>query len=348
MRILDFVDRLYVISLPSKEDRRRQLVSHLSELGLANETDITWVRAIYGEVCPAPGWFHAGGAAWGCLQSHLRIVQDALMDGIDSYCVLEDDAVFNSRAPHMFKRLLRELPSDWGQLYLGGQHLEDPVAMPERPYMWRCRNINRTHAFMLHRRAFAKFQQHIMNAPDYIAKGPWHIDHQLGLAHERWDWPTYAPRWWLAGQDAGCSNISGKSIPRTWWHHQMYRTELPFVYVDADTSPELIAAMEGYVHFGNYLKQDSRQDVGLDVCVESTSALDDWLAMIAGEAVNIGRLPGIQHSGIPISRVREQWRAGAIPASEADVRSLCDYPFNGLFPHVASRTSLTVMAPSAA
>jgi GR25 family glycosyltransferase involved in LPS biosynthesis len=78
--------------------------------------------------------------------SHVRAVQDAMMDGVETLCLLEDDVVFHPKAGAMLVRLLRELPDDWDQVYLGGQHLKEPEVIPGKSFVWRARNINRTHA----------------------------------------------------------------------------------------------------------------------------------------------------------------------------------------------------------
>ena len=51
-------------------------------------------RAVDGNSVPPPSWWPAGPGAWGCLRSHLRIFEDALMDGVDRLLVLEDDVCF--------------------------------------------------------------------------------------------------------------------------------------------------------------------------------------------------------------------------------------------------------------
>ena len=94
--LTDSFERIYVINLPYKGDRRERLTSHLGALGLADPKALTWVRALSGDWCPPPAWFKAGNGAWGCLQSHIRIVQDAIMDGIDNFLVLEDDVLGGS------------------------------------------------------------------------------------------------------------------------------------------------------------------------------------------------------------------------------------------------------------
>jgi len=325
---------LFIINLPYKHDRRERLTRHLLEIGLIRGAgEIRWVRAISGDWCRPPVWWGAGNGAWGCLMSHLRIVQDAIMDGLESYLVLEDDAVFQPRAAEMLARLLKEAPPDWDQLYLGGQHLKEPQDVPGRPFVLRCRNVNRTHAFILRRRAFVKYQQHILHAPDYIARRGFHIDHQLGLAHERADWKVYAPAWWLCGQEAGSSNISGRINPRMWWHPARYSKQLPFTLVPPQPDASLAARLTPYLHCGWNCKPGTFQDAALKTALTSTERLRDWLTATAREALDQEKLPGISHPDITLDRLRLLWPAGAKPAAAAPLEQWTGYPWNGLFPH---------------
>lgn len=328
MKLTDCFDRVFIVHLPHHELRKERLIRNLTETGIADPEKVQWVRAIYGDWCGVPGWFNAGGGAWGCLQSHLRIVQDAIMDGLTSYCVLEDDVVFHERSPEMLDRLMKYVPKDWGQIYFGGQHLKEPVPLDGNPSVYQCRNVNRTHAFALHQRAFRDFQMHIMNAPDYIGRKSWHIDHQLGIAHENRFWNTYAPAWWLAGQQDGDSSISGRNNPRFWWYSSLHSRKLPFVYIDADASPEVYSLLEGKVHFGNNLKSGTREDVGLDKCVNDPVALSIWLKMIAREALDRHLLPGIQHPLIHREDVLREWRAGLLPPTEPTLARNSGYSFS--------------------
>ncbi len=331
--LTDVLQRVYVISLPERDDRRARLAARMERSGLFDLSGVEWVGAVDGGRCPPPDWFQAGGGAWGCLQSHLRVLQDAAMKGLETFLVLEDDVVFHKRAAFIARRFFAELPGDWGQLYLGGQHLLEPEEPAGRPAVWRCRNVNRTHAYAVHRRALDRMQRHLCHAPDYMARGAWHLDHQLGLAHERGDWKAYAPAWWLAGQDGGCSNVSGRVNRRMWWHPWRWTGGLPFVSAPAGPDPAAGAGMQRFVHFGNHLHPGTLQDVGLDRCVNSDQALRQWLEMIAHEALDLGKLPGIQHPAIALPKVAEAWRGGVLDGTEADLEALADYPFNGLFGH---------------
>ena len=85
--------------------------------------------AIDGRAVRPPAWWRQGGGAWGCMLSHIRILEQALADGLDRcggrggvLLVLEDDALFPPDFAERAARFIRALPADWEQAYLGGQH----------------------------------------------------------------------------------------------------------------------------------------------------------------------------------------------------------------------------------
>jgi len=342
MKLDDAFERIFVINLPFKSDRRERLERHLAEIGIVTPGKVVWARGICGDWAPPPEWWGAGNGAWGCLMSHMRIGQDAVHDRLASYCVLEDDVVFHPRAPEMLECFMKELPGDWGQVYLGGQFLhEEPQRISEwvmKPY-----NVNRTHAFALARDTIPVFLQHIMHAPDYFDvrvedgvtsfdSNCFHIDHQLGRAHERNDWRTYAPTWWLAGQEEGSSNISGSTNVRMWWHWSGRGRHLPFFYMDHSHAPHELQNAHNYLHGGYNLEPSSLVDVGIKAPLDD-QALAEWLRMIAGEAMERWLLPGFQ---VPcqyekiVEQAGKLWPAGVLRFEEGLVRQYHDYPFNGI------------------
>ena len=313
----DHFPRIVLLSLSTHRDRADAALTRLEESGMARRGDVTVMRAWPGNVAPAPGWFRAGNGAWGCLMSHVRAVQEALLDGMERVLILEDDIVFHPRAPQWLERLMRDVPEDWDQLYLGGQHLKETSPLPGCPYIWRAKNVNRTHAYALHRRVYAKFLQHVLHAPDYIRRGAWHIDHQLGVAHERADWRTYAPAWWLCAQEAGGSSISGRTNPRMWWQPSVYAKRLPFISVAAG------ADGTGALHFED----------GLEAALKNDTALRKWLETAARHAIDRYQLPAWRDPQLSVERVRVLWPAGVRELDGFDLEALLDYPENGLFPH---------------
>ncbi|MCB1129856.1 MAG: glycosyltransferase family 25 protein [Verrucomicrobiae bacterium] len=321
----DYFDSVYVISLEQRADRRARLGDELTRLGLADSEDITWMRAVSGEKCWAPGFFAAGAGAWGCLQSHLRILQDAIMDGRERILVLEDDATFHENSVAMLELFFRQVPGDWGQVFLGGEHAEPPELIKHRPFVLKGKCVHRTHAFALKGEVLPMVYQHIANYPDYMNGGQWHVDHQLGQAHQLDLWNTYAPSWWIAGQCGGSSDISAKKNPDYWWHPGIHVPQLPFIWAPAtgDTSEEWLEV----VHFGNHLIPGTLQDEGLEKCLEDDQELSEWLAMIAAEAIELGKLPGVHHPGIELTRCAGLWSGPFRNISEYNPEDLAGFPF---------------------
>ena len=317
-----YFPRIVLISLARHPDKAVAALRRLEESGMAQAADVTVQRAWPGNEGPAPAWWRAGNAAWGCLMSHVRAVQEALLDGVERVLLLEDDIVFHPRAPQWLERLMREVPRDWDQLYLGGQHLKEATPTRESPYIWRAKNVNRTHAYALHRRVYAKFLQHVLHAPDYIRRGAWHIDHQLGLAHERADWRTFTPAWWLCAQEAGGSSISGKVLPRMWWQPFIYARRLPF-----------LDAREGALVDGADYNSALHFEDGLEAALKDDTALRRWLETAATHAIDRYQLPAWRHAALPAERVRALWPAGVRRLEDCDLSALRGYPENGLFPH---------------
>lgn len=343
MTLDEAFERVYVINLPFKVARREKLEQNLKTTGIVDPKKVFWERGVYGDWAPAPSWWGAGNGAWGCLMSHVRIAQDAAQDAVASYCVLEDDVVFHHRAQEMLDEFMTEVPDDWGQIYLGGQFLHQKPE-PVSPWVVRPYNVNRTHAFALRKPAIPRFLQHVMHAPDYLnicdtseeclsyTPNNYHIDHQLGRAHERRDWNVYAPTWWLAGQDEGPSSISGKTNVAMWWHWRSRGHCLPYLYLTSEHDVFARELAERHLHCGYNLFDNSFIDIGLTRNL-SDLELESWLQMIAGEAIERWRIPAFE---VPakypelIKRIESIWKHGVFILSKEKLAEVLDYPFNGL------------------
>lgn len=220
--LTEFFDRVFVINCAHRPDRRERVLKHLAETGMADVEQVIVTPGIIGDYTGHPAGWNAGRGAWGCLQSHRRIMEDLmhLRDERGDICwdsalILEDDVFFVAGALERLNEFMPEVPAGWGQLYLGGQHRQ-PIAPTKSPHVVLGRSVNRTHAYAISRQFIQKIYHHVSYMPDY-ARGAIHIDHQLELAHQREDWPVYCPAKWIAGQEEGTSNISGKTNPRLIW-----------------------------------------------------------------------------------------------------------------------------------
>lgn len=220
--LTDWFDRVYVLNCAHRPDRKEQILKHLDDSGMADVSKVVVYPAIIGDWTTIPADWGSGRGAWGCLRSHMRILEDFMHERdergiplLENILILEDDCYFVDDALERLNRFMPAVPDDWGQIYLGGQHRRNtsPTSSPE---VNLAGSVNRTHAFAVSAKHVQAVYRHISYATDYRDTNK-HIDHQLELAHQRKDWPVYCPTQWIAGQEAGSSNISGKTNERQIW-----------------------------------------------------------------------------------------------------------------------------------
>ncbi len=220
--LTDWFDRVYVINCAHRPDRLEETKKHLEETGMANNDWVNYYPAIIGDWTTCPADWGSGRGAWGCLRSHQRILEDVIHTRDDRHTltlnnvlILEDDVIFKEDALEKLNRFMRALPSDWGQIYLGGQHRRKK-GETDSPNVVIGNSVNRTHAYAVNQSIFKEFYRHISYSTDYRDTSK-HIDHQLEVAHRRKDWRVYCPKEWIVGQRAGSSNISGKKLETKFW-----------------------------------------------------------------------------------------------------------------------------------
>jgi hypothetical protein len=222
-------ERVYCVNLDRRPDRWRRFAE-----GLPADwpfPDPVRVRAIDGKRVKHPDYWTAGGGAWGCYTSHLRLIETCLNEGVRSVLLLEDDALFPPGFTERVTDWLCHVPADWQMLYLGGQHLFAKAHPPIQvgPELWQPYNVNRTHAFAIQGDMLQIVYHHLLRHDWHRAN---HIDHHLGRLHQRRQHRIYCPPEWLVGQATGKSNISGREPPDRFWKPAVeiaseYRVVLP-------------------------------------------------------------------------------------------------------------------------
>jgi hypothetical protein len=335
--------RIVVLSLPTAKERAERALDELRSKNLSEKAQV--VRAVDGSICPPSDWWKAGGGAWGCMQSHYRVIQDALLDGIETLLVIEDDCVWQNSAARLAADFLAQVPKDWGQIYFGGQHRAARRPQSITPAVMKPYSVHRTHAYAIHRRIMPQVLKHILYAPDYIeAKEKEgfcsHVDHQLERAHRRGDWPVYCPSYWLAGQGANQSAINGRQHPDQWWHYVQGDEHrfLPVVICDREPTEDELRAL----HFGRHIDpNDPTVDVGVRDCATPRDLLR-VMEVIAHEAVGGQRLAGIAGRDDFASWL-EGWRGPVLRLSgKPDLDSLRDLPNSKVIHHEWFHPRVTV------
>lgn len=180
----DTIDRLYVINLLSRPDRRREILEELRRAGVREGDPLL-------EVFPAvrpetAGRFPSAGAQ-GCFRSHLEVLRLAQTAGHRAILILEDDAAIAPGYEDRLADILAELDgTEWSVAYPGYRIAAEEMPGPEaqRTDTWRAlppqTGVQTTHAMVIHQRAFAPltgYLERMMARPaGDPAGGPMHVD----------------------------------------------------------------------------------------------------------------------------------------------------------------------------
>lgn len=210
--------RALCINLERRPDRWDQFVKACPIQGVAR------FPAIDGRKCRPPTWWRQGGGAWGCMSSHIGILQQALMDGLDQrggvLLVLEDDALFPPDFAEKAQRFIAALPRDWEQVYFGGQHRGMRVRPPKRindevirPFM-----VNRTQAYAVRGSFILTLYRHLCDWPTHSRHPRHHVDHRMEMLHSSGRHNVYAPTRWIIGQAGGKSDVCGRVAQDRFWN----------------------------------------------------------------------------------------------------------------------------------
>lgn len=187
-----------------------------------------------GNIVKCPKWFKAGPGHWGCAQSHIGILREAIDKGYNRILVMEDDVTFADNFSADVIKYLDKLPEDWDQAYLGGQHLKhkyNPATVINSSVL-RAYNINRTHCYALQSKFFEPLYGWLTDHDTWARFKGKPIDHYMGMLHELCINNIYAPKVWLAGQVAGISDTDGKVCDEHYWDEGYKRPYKKTEYVN--------------------------------------------------------------------------------------------------------------------
>lgn len=122
--LMDYFQQVYVINLPNRRDRRREITGQMEKIGLSfSQPNILLFSAVRPD---SPGDFPSIGAR-GCFLSHLKILQHAYSKGFERILIFEDDLNFAADFKERIDKVISELEFyDWSVFY-GGYFLQDSL-----------------------------------------------------------------------------------------------------------------------------------------------------------------------------------------------------------------------------
>jgi hypothetical protein len=280
-----YFDAVYCINLDKDSTRWEEFQKQLAASQWPFRP-VTRIGAIHGDTVGVPDYFHQGGGAWGCLQSHRRVLEQSLMAGHERILVMEDDADIRPWFSATAARFLADLEDrPWDCLMLGGQHMAPPQTI--KPGLVRASapgGIQRTHCMAFSRSFMRELYRRWSGPLDQ------HCDWSLGPFAAGWQ--TFAPEKFIVGQRGGNSHITGRAKPPEWWNPP--RAGAPVVWLRCPRP--VLEACRDIFHAG-YRRNDDGICVGLADVFDSAknptppqqiAALQSWISMIQWEVESRG------------------------------------------------------------
>lgn len=117
MKLTEFFERTYVVNLPERQDRRRDITQELANVGISLAPNSV---EIFPAVRPETAGEFPSIGAWGCFLSHLSILKQARQQNLSNVLVMEDDLAISPTLIAQQSALIEQLQGqDWGMVYLG-------------------------------------------------------------------------------------------------------------------------------------------------------------------------------------------------------------------------------------
>ena len=175
--LLHVFDRVRIINLPHRRDRRRQMTAELRRVGIDPSPQVAFHAAA---LVDGPGDFSSTGAR-GCFDSHLSILRQALADDVASLLILEDDLDFARDFPRMMPPVADALAKvEWSIFYGGALGRDVPPAGAPLETLAPDEGVQGTHFVGFRREAIrlaVPYLEAMLARPaGSPAGGPMHVD----------------------------------------------------------------------------------------------------------------------------------------------------------------------------
>jgi hypothetical protein len=175
--MLDFFDNIYIINLPHRTDRKKEIEEQFSNIGLSIDGDrIRFFSAIRPDT---PGGFTTVGAR-GCFMSHLGILTEARDRGSKNILILEDDCNFVSNFSEKLQVIQTAMAQrTWSFFYGGALNVIEPEKL-HNGWLSPAQGVMGAHFFAASGSVLPELVQYLelmlTRPPGDAMGGPMHVD----------------------------------------------------------------------------------------------------------------------------------------------------------------------------
>jgi glycosyl transferase family 25 len=222
MKLNDFFPYKVCINLDKRTDRWEKMRSRFAQHHIEQ---VVRFPALDGKTLDLPpSWDYFPGA-YGCLRSHLAIIEEAREQARPSVLIFEDDAVFDPELNVRFGECGAQLPQDWDMVLFGGLHGEPPRKIS--PNIVRVSHSLSTYAYAMKHTIYEAFIEVNRRALKVLDENTRSLQKRFNcycfMPHLAWVEEDYSDvreertsHWWLSeslvifGQDV--EQVLGKSV----------------------------------------------------------------------------------------------------------------------------------------
>lgn len=202
MNLNEFSPYQVCINLDKRPDRWERITARFAEHSINR---VIRFPAVDGEQLEIPSVWRSSPGAYGCLRSHLAVIEQARKDAQPSVLIFEDDAVLAPEFNAKFADYVGQLPEDWDMVLFGGLHGQPPTSVAGN--VMRVTHSLSTYAYALKHTIYDGFIELNQQARALL-------DENTRALQKRFKCYCFMPH--LAWVEEDYSNISGE-LSNLWW-----------------------------------------------------------------------------------------------------------------------------------
>lgn len=192
MILTDYFDKTFCINLDSRADRWESAQEEFKK----HSFNVERIPGIEGAKMNLDFPPEIKEGAVGCALSQFFCIKYAKQLGLNTFLLLEDDVQFHENINELFNQYIKEVPSDWDMLYLGGQHFHGMNLQQVSEHVYKCEYTLAAHSVAFSYRVFDIFIDKLIDITKpcdvHYAESHKEINAYVIIPHLTWQKNSYS------------------------------------------------------------------------------------------------------------------------------------------------------------